>query len=134
MRNNLIELESRILFDSLLTIQVDIDTYIDLHNDYNCYSISYAHVSKELYLRFEFCEGKERKVDLVFKEVEINKMSFNLGDLEDVKTIDNLYRGKYEIEGKLKEFTDDGKSYYYIEFCADLSFELFAKKLFAVYS
>lgn len=134
MRNNEIELESPVVLDSLLTIQVDIGSYIDLHNDYDCHSISYADVSKELYLRFELCEDNERKVDLVFKEVEINKMSFNLGDLEDVKTIDSLYRGKYEVEGELREFTDDGKSYYYVEFCSGVSFELFAKKLFAVYS
>lgn len=134
MRNNEVKLQSSVLLDSLLTIQVDIGQYIDLHNDYDCYSISYADISKELCLRFEFCEDEERKVDLVFKEVEISKMSFNLGDLEDVKTIDNLYRGRYEVEGVLREFTDDGKSYYYIEFCSGLSFELFAKKIFAVYS
>jgi len=90
MINNEIELESPVLFDSLLTIQIDMGCYIDLHNDYDCHSISYADASKELYLRFEWCEGKERRGHLVFKEVEINKMSFSFGDFEDVKTIDIL--------------------------------------------
>jgi|SRR5690554_3664232 len=116
------------LFKNLLAIDIDENTYIDLHNDYHCHKIDYISESQQLRILFKAFNNTPYQVELVFNEVSFSKISFSFEDINDMATIDNLYRGRFESEG-LKELSEDGRSYYYIEFYTGFSFELFASQI-----
>jgi len=86
--------------------------YYDFHNDFNCIKILLEEES--LYLYFQHMHEKY-VIILQFYNCEIEKLNFE-GDFTASLTIDTIYRGRYEKSGLLKEFSDDGKAYFYIEF------------------
>lgn len=123
------------LFKNLSEIQIG-NIHVDLHNNYDCYQINYSKETHELKLSFKTSMEQIQSIthlDIIFENVVINSMSFDLGDVKDMMTIDNLYRGKYQEKDKLKEFTEDGKAYYYLEFYRGYTFELFANKIIVAY-
>ena len=106
--------------------------YIDLHNEFKCDSINFQNQKRELILSFKLAynvANKIRRVDIVFEDAIIESFIFkdNQESAEEW-TIDNIYRGRFEI-GKetLSEISDDGRYCYYIDFYPSYSFELFAK-------
>ena len=108
------ELTMTDLFESLLEFEFH-GKSIDLHNDFNCTSILYKAQTNTLSLKFE------RAILTSYK----HEIGCRLTEL----TIDNFYRGRYQIDESLHEFSHDGKSYFYIEFDEGLSLELFANKV-----
>lgn len=119
------------LFKNLVEIQSD-DTYIDLHNDYQCTQFEYRKNDNIIVVTFlnEDATKKKKQVELVFSDVEVVIMSLALQRrLENAITIDNFYRGRFEKNGTLYEHSSNGKAYYYLEFDEGHKVELFADNI-----
>jgi len=109
--------------------------YIDLHNEFKCDSINFKDQKRELSLSFkveaDFIK-KVKQVDIIFENITIESFSLKNDENPDKWTIDNIYRGRFEKGGdSLSEISDNGRYYYYIDFCKEYSFELFAKTVTA---
>ena len=90
------------------------EKYFDFHNDYDC--IKLLLLSGGLFVLIFKNLVNKKIVKLRFSNVIIEKMEiFNYSKVENL-TIDNLYRGKTEINKKLVEFNNSDKGYYYLEF------------------
>jgi len=90
------------------------ENHFDFHNDYDCIKLLLL-TGDFLVLIFRNILNK-KIVKLRFSNAIIERMEmFNFNKVENL-TIDNLYRGKTEINGKLVEFKNDDKGYYYLEF------------------
>ncbi|HZX58837.1 MAG TPA: hypothetical protein VFE54_08930 [Mucilaginibacter sp.] len=106
--------------------------YIDLHNEFKCDSIIFQNQKRELVLSFSTepaFKKKAKQVDIIFEDITIELFSMkDDNELPGAWTIDNIYRGRFEIDsGILSDVSNDGRYYYYIDFYQDYSFELFAK-------
>ncbi len=117
------------LFKDLTYITQDGKEY-DLHNDYNCSNLNYDKESKSLSLLFEQVNNElSLKLCLIFKEVIIAKFNLLFSFSTDVKTVNNFYRGKFEENGQLIEFSSEGQGYFYLEFENGNKFEFFSKSM-----
>lgn len=131
-----IDLTQTELFKSFAEIGTG-DTYVDLHNEFRCYSIKFSQPESQLSLSFRASENNLRKVkhvELIFKNVAITSMDFKMDNtIEDtVWTIDMVYRGRFaNANNELKEISREGKYYYYIDFVNDYSFEVFSNSVIA---
>jgi hypothetical protein len=112
------------LFENLCQYEFD-NEYYDLHNDYDCQSVSL----KETVLFINFNqEVNGKSISLVFTDVEVKQFDFfNVLDSK-ILTIDNVYRGRTEINGELKEFLGE-KGYFYLEFYEGQRLEFWAKSV-----
>lgn len=108
-------------------VQYDYDNrYYDFHNDYNCEKLSYS--DGILLILFKSLVG-EILLSLKFTDVKIITLDFfNVKDVENL-TLDNLYRGRYELNGDLIELSEDGKGYFYLEFYEGQKLEFWAKSV-----
>lgn len=111
-----------LFFENLSQINYD-NQYYDLHNDYecqkieldkNCLTMKFKNIKNDFLLLFTFSNVEITSISLLNKETNL--------------TIDNLYRGKREVNKQLIELSDDGKSYFYLEFYEGLKFEFWADK------
>jgi hypothetical protein len=131
-----IDLTKSELFKNFTEIIVD-DIYVDLHNEFDCYSVNYSQKQRQLSLSFKASENNSRKIqqaELIFKNVSIELMNFKIGQADDDSqwTIDQIYRGRFEdSKNDLMERSDEGKFYYYIEFCGDYSLEILSDTVLA---
>lgn len=102
--------------------------HYDFHNEFKCISMLFEKGAFTL---------KFRKVDenycvnLKFTEASIEKFEFNGVIIDSLKglTIDNLQRGRFEVNDKLVDFNDEGKSYFYLEFYEDIQMEFWCKSV-----
>ena len=122
----MIQVKTIALFENLS--QYDFEgQYYDLHNNFCCVRIL-LNGDDALVIVFESVIDKSL-VMLRFQDVVLKKFEyFNSKEVENL-TIDNLYRGRVEIDGKLKEFSDDGKGYFYLEFDEGQKVEFWSKGL-----
>jgi len=131
-----IDLTQTELFKSFVEIGSG-DTYVDLHNEFDCYSIDYSQIQNQLSLSFKAFKNNLRKiqhVEIVFKNVIMERMSFKIDktNYNSEWTIDLAYRGRFEdTKGILGEMSNEGKYYYYINFYDDYSFEVFSNSVIA---
>jgi hypothetical protein len=108
------------------------ESYVDLHNEFECDSINYSLKLSQLSLTFKASKNNLRKirhVEIIFKNVKIALMNFKVDNTpyNSCRAIDMIYRGRFEDENsELKESSDEGKYYYYIDFLDDYSFEIFS--------
>ena len=87
--------------------------YFDFHNEFNCIKITFE--NNLLTLFFEKIEDR-LLILMKFDNVVLEKVEFDhFSEMQNL-TIDTLYRGRFEKEGKLFEFSNTGKSYFYLEF------------------
>ncbi|HLV39849.1 hypothetical protein [Xanthomarina sp.] len=107
--------------------QYDYDNrYYDFHNNYNCEKLSYS--NGILLILFKSLVG-EILLSLKFTDVKIITLDFfNVKDVENL-TLDNLYRGRYELNGDLIELSEEGKGYFYLEFYEGQKLEFWAKSV-----
>ncbi|CRK84795.1 hypothetical protein [Neobacillus massiliamazoniensis] len=97
--------------------------YYDLHNDFDCESVSLK--DNVLFINFKQ-EANGKSLSLIFTDVEVKGFDFfNVSDSK-ILTIDNVYRGKVEIDGELKEFLGE-KGYFFLEFYEGQRLEFWAK-------
>ena len=122
----MIQVKTISLFENLS--QYDFDgQYYDFHNDFCCVRIL-LNGDDTLGIVFESVVDNSL-VMLRFQDVILESFEyFNSQGVENL-TIDNLYRGRVEINGKLKEFSDDGKGYFYLEFDEGQKMEFWSKGL-----
>ena len=125
-----IDLTDAELFKNLVEIQNN-GIYIDLHNDYYCSQLIYEPgKSNDLLLEFSLI-GKEnpfKKIEIVFSDIKIKKMSLQLlNNFHNNLTIDNIYRGRFQVGDELYERSKNGRSYYYMDFVEGCAIELFAR-------
>jgi len=115
------------LFKNLAQYYYD-NQYYDFHNDYSCKKIFYSNGL----LTFQFKSLIEDIwVALTFLEVNVVMLNFfNINRIKDL-TLDNLYRGRTEINGELVETAGNGKCYFYLEFYEGQKMEFWAKYLCA---
>jgi hypothetical protein len=132
---NTIDLTNLELFKSLMEIQNE-DTYIDLHNDYNCDQLEFLSSNKQLRIRFISINKKAKfaTITIFFKHISFEKITITPEKSIDGITIDNFYRGRYEYNDGLKETSEDGRNFYYLEFYEGYFFELFAESITAIFS
>jgi len=104
--------------------QYDYDNrYYDFHNDYSCEKLSYS--DGVLLFLFKSLIG-DIFLSLKFTGVKIITLNFfNVKDVENL-TLDNLYRGRVELNGELIEVSEDGKGYFYLEFYEGQKLEFWA--------
>ena len=130
-----IDLTNVELFKNFIEIEYD-DCYVDLHNDFDCESIGYSNITGTLSLIFKpltILVNGIKEVELLFFNVDFVKMSMVKfrGELLP-GTIDTIYRGRFEeSKGVLCEQSKNGKSFYYINFVGDFSFEILSNKVMA---
>lgn len=111
------------------------DVYLDLHNDYECVRLEYKGEGKECRLTFKLINMKTEScyelVDLVFIDsiMQTCLFVFDEGVLDDFKTIDLLYRGRFENSKGLTEFDSFGRSFYYVNFYSGIQLNVFATEL-----
>ncbi|MFF2450296.1 hypothetical protein ACFVSW_24940 [Neobacillus sp. NPDC058068] len=112
------------LFENLCQYEFDYG-YYDLHNDYDCESVSLK--DNVLFINFKQDVNGEG-ISLVFTDVEVKHFDFfNVTDSKTL-TIDNVYRGKAVINGELKEFLGE-KGSFYLEFYEGQRLEFWAKSV-----
>lgn len=131
-----IDLTNSELFKSFAEFEKD-GLYIDLHNEFDCIKIAYSSAKKQFMLSFEanqYRKGDVRSVSVIFDACTIEACSLKLGEADiDATTLDNMYRGRFEVnESELSEVSDSGMYYYYLDFLHNAHFELFARNVKAV--
>lgn len=107
--------------------QYDYDNrYYDFHNNYGCEKLLYSN-GILLILMKSIVDGV--LLSLKFTDVKIITLDFfNIKDIENL-TLDNLYRGRAELNGNLIEVSEDGKGYFYLEFYEGQKLEFWAKDM-----
>ncbi len=115
---------------------IDLDgIYLDLHNDYDCVRLAYNAASSEFRLNFKRIDLETDLnydlVELVFIDtvMETCLLVFDEDFFAEIKTIDLLYRGRFEKGNELAEFDSSGRSLYYISFYSGLELKVFARAL-----
>jgi hypothetical protein len=125
----MIDLTKMELFENLLVFKTEKDV-IDLHNDFKCQSIEYDREVRSI--KFIF---KDKGNDLVlqFNDAVLNKVNLLFNRTVDSSILNNFYRGRFELDGKLFEYTEEGRGYYYLEFEEGDIFEIFSLKAFLIH-
>ena len=113
------------LFDNLSLLECDEGSF-DLHNDFNCLSLSLK--ENCMFLNFERISNK-MFLTLKFTKVKLVQVHFNFHTENNSLTVDNLYRGRFESNGSLSEFSNLGQSYFYLEFYEGQSIDFFCDEL-----
>ncbi|MDO5615795.1 MAG: hypothetical protein Q4G16_06370 [Cruoricaptor ignavus] len=102
------------------------NNYYDFHNDYSCEKIFYSDSILLIFFK-NLIDGF--LLSLKFTEVEITTIDFfNVNEIEGL-TLDNLYRGRTQLNGDLIEVSEDGKGYFYLEFYEGQKLEFWAKDI-----
>jgi hypothetical protein len=101
--------------------------YYDFHNDFYCSEVKFE--NDNLILNF-ISFNNSLNVLMHFKDVSIIKFEINSLQEKQKLAIDNIYRGRFEKFGNLLEFSNDGKSYFYLEFYEGVKMEFFSNEVF----
>ena len=112
-------------FENLSQYNWDGDFY-DLHNNYECKKIFFS--DEILLITFENI-WKEKSVSLKFTGVRISAIDFYNSKGTENLTIDNIYRGRFEENGILKEISEEEQAYFYLEFYEGQKIEFWAKEI-----
>lgn len=116
------------LFKDLTTVSAE-NQFFDLHNDYNCKAISYDSIAMILTLVFKPCSSTKKNLCMEFTGARIANFTFHLSCSKDASTLNAFYRGKFENDGVLLEYSNSDERYFYIDFEEDDKFEVFARKV-----
>ncbi|PUV26334.1 hypothetical protein [Sphingobacterium athyrii] len=122
------------LFKNSIVIDLE-GTYLDLHNDYDCIRLAYTTVDNEFRLTFKrvnlVTDANYDLVDVVFIDAIMDTCLFVFDEdvSEEFRTIELLYRGRFENGNELAEFDRSGRSLYYISFYSGIELKVFAKAM-----
>lgn len=122
------------LFKNSITLDLD-DANLDLHNDYDCIRLVYNGTYNEFRLTFKRVtletDVNYNLVDVVFIDAVMDTCLFVFDEdiSDEFKTIDMLYRGRFENGNELAEFDSSGRSLYYISFYSGIELKVFAKAI-----
>lgn len=117
--------------DPMLDIALAKNNY-DLHNDFYCSGINFSSVKPRFVLTFLPLDvGRNLpKVVLIFENVNIGKIELYSSNVVDSTTINNFYRGRYQVGNELREETPNKEVIFYIEFENANKWELFCTKCY----
>jgi hypothetical protein len=113
------------LFESFDEIKDD-DIRIDLHNYYYCYEVEHDETAKTIRMQFVRSNVTLRfeNIIIILIDIEIAKISTSLFNFHQGRiTLDTFYRGRFEVDGALYEYSHTGKDYYYIDFFEERPFD-----------
>lgn len=96
--------------------------YYDFHNDYSCEKLSFLDGALVILFK-KNVDGSESSLN--FFDAQISAFEFYYG--KEPLVVDSLYRGRVELDGELRDLSDDGKGYFYMEFCEGQRLEFWAK-------
>jgi len=102
------------------------DVALDLHNDYECLKIVYDGTSLSLEMK-SIREGHD--LEITFEDVAIQTLSCLTQELQDVVTIDQLYRGSWPLEDRLIDLDDRRRGYFYLDFVSGVSLEFWTRSV-----
>lgn len=112
------------LFQNISQFDFDKISY-DFHNDFDCKKIKFQ--NNVLILVFRNILNNFL-VSLSFDKASLILCEFDFTETIETLTIDNLYRGKFEIDGTLMEF-ENGRGYFYLEFYEGLKIEFWSESI-----
>jgi hypothetical protein len=116
------------LFKDLTILGKDDNKTYDLHNEYNCFAITYDSNLNTLLIAFDPVNLSKAKICLSFEEVIIVKFALTLPNSKDSATINSFYRGRFEKNGELFEYSAKDQGYFYVEFENGSKFEFFSRR------
>jgi hypothetical protein len=126
----MVELTDIELFKDFIIITDGGRSY-DLHSDYECIFLEYDSGNKNLTMRFAKVESEEKtdgQIAIVFSEARIANLTIRFPRRKDTSTLNTIYRGRFEENGQLFEFSEMDERYFYFIFQDGDSFEVFSKK------
>lgn len=112
------------LFKNLSDWDLNPDMYWDLHNDFDCLGIELS--TGRIGLRFRSVSDRGFFLTMEFLDVDIACLRLAFDTPIAALTLDNLYRGRFEINDHLIEYDEQGRGYFYLEFYEGPTFELWA--------
>lgn len=112
------------LFQNISQFDFDNVNY-DFHNDFECTRVKFQ--SNVLILVFRNFVSKFI-VSLCFQKSSLTYCEFDFTETIEALTIDNLYRGKFEIDGRLIEF-ENNRGYFYLEFYEGQKMEFWSESI-----
>lgn len=126
----LIELTNVELFKDLTTLKT-VDGLFDMHNDYICTKIDFKSSDKTLGFLFKpnKSDAVKNNLYLLFQNVTLSNFNLYLNRTTDSSILDSFYRGRYQLDDALFEYTPTGEGYFYLEFIEGDAFECFAGKV-----
>lgn len=101
-------------FRNLSEWDFDQGNYWDLHNDFGCVAVKLD--AGVLILRFSALSDKTPALNLEFNEAEITQLNLSADKSLVTLTLDNLYRGRFQVDDRLIDVDDQGRGYFYLEF------------------
>jgi hypothetical protein len=112
------------LFQNLSQLEFDNRSF-DLHNDFDCLKVKFQ--NNVLILVFQNIEN-DFLILISFQKTMFTFFEFDFTETFKTLTIDNLYRGKYEVDGMLIEFNND-RGYFYLEFYEGQKIEFWSESI-----
>lgn len=112
------------LFQNISQFDFDKINY-DFHNDFECVKIKFQ--NNILILIFQNIVS-HYIVSLSFDKTTLTFCEFDFTEKVESLTIDNLYRGRFENNGKLTEF-ENKCGYFYLEFYEGQKIEFWSESL-----
>lgn len=109
------------LFENMLFLNVNQD-YFDLHNDFDFESMTFSNEKLEILFK-----GKDVNILMIFLNVEFKH--FNFYQLNEELIVDNIYRGKFEVDKNLFEQDELNRKYFYLEFTENVQFEFLSSEV-----
>lgn len=122
---NVLDIE---LFKNLCQWDLEPDNYRDLHNDFACVGIEFA--GRSLHLQFQELAKSAQKLDIEFTDVDLIRISIDFRNPIANLTIDNLHRGRFEINGSLIEADEEERGYFYLQFYEGPEMEFWSKSVY----
>ncbi|MCD8031004.1 MAG: hypothetical protein LUF85_09350 [Bacteroides sp.] len=113
------------LFDNLSQYTYN-DNYVDFHNTTTLERILFF--DKVLMLKFKH-NTSGKFLSLKFTDVRMSQIDYFNSEGVKGLTIDNLYRGRFENKGTLKDISEDGRAYFYLETYEGQKMEFWAKEI-----
>lgn len=112
------------LFENLSQFDFD-NCSMDLHNDFECLKVKFH--NNILILVFQNIVSKFL-ISISFQKTTMTFFEFDFTETMKTLTIDNLFRGKFEIDGALTEF-ENNRGYFYLEFYEGQKIEFWSESL-----
>jgi hypothetical protein len=112
------------LFQNISQLDFD-EMHYDLHNEFDCVKVKFQ--NNVLVLVFQNIVSKFL-ISLNFQNTILTFCEFEFVHISKTLTIDNLYRGKFENEGKLIEFENE-RGYFYLEFYEGQKIEFWSESI-----
>jgi len=112
------------LFKNLCDWDLNPDEYWDLHNDFECVRI----INEKGLLKFVFKSISDATnfLYLEFMDTELTHLDLSLAEPLATLTLDNVYRGRFQVNGDLIEFDQQQRGYFYLEFYEGPMFEFWS--------